>query len=96
MSIRLQYNFTGSLYVIVYFAGNKINEQSYWNSKTIFNNTFKECYLGNNVKEGSNQSFNGKLHDFSYLFGVYDDYFHNISESDALKLHQYYKYIHNI
>ena len=62
----------------------------------MFNTTFQECYLGNNVKEGSNQCFHGKMYDFSYLFGVYVNFGHDIKESDALKIHQYYKYIHNI
>ena len=91
MSIRLSYNFSSSLFLIVYLDCNKINELGSLNAKTILNNTFKECYLGNNVKERSNQSFNGNMYDFAYLFVVYDNYFHNITESDALKIHQYYK-----
>ena len=96
LSIRLMYTFTNFITVIIFLDGNKINESGSLNAKTVFNNTFKECYLGNNVKEGSNQSFYGKMYDFSYLFGVKDNNFHDISESDCLKIHQYYKYIHNI
>ena len=96
LSIRLLYSFTSFVYIIIYLYCNKIDEQPTLNGKTILNDTFKQCYLGNNVKEGSNQSFNGKYFDFSLLFGVYNNLFHNISESDALKINQYYKYIHEI
>ena len=75
LSIRLLYSFTGLFSVIIYLNGNKIDEQTTFNSKTILNDTYKECYLGNNVKEGPNQSFNGKLYKFSLLIGVYDGFF---------------------
>ena len=94
--LRLMFSFTNFISVIIFLDGNNINESGSINAKTIFNNTFKQCYLGNNVKEGSNESFNGKMYDFSYLFGVKDNHFHDISESDSLKIHQCYKYIHNI
>ena len=43
-------------------------------------------YLGNN--SDNSQSFKGKFYNFSML--------QNITESEAINLHEYYKYIHNI
>ena len=80
----------------MYLNGNEIDDQVTYNSITILNDTIKERCLENNVKEGSSQSFNGKFYDFSLLFDVYDGIYHDISRSDALKINQYYKYIHNI
>ena len=74
------------------------------NSKIVYNNSniilfsydqgkdnllthkYHDFYLGNN--SNNSQSFNGKFHDFSML--------QNISRNEAINLHQYYKYIHNI
>ena len=96
LAIKLMYSFTSFINVIMFLDGNKSDESLSINAKTIFNNTFKDCYLENNVKEGSNQSFNGKIYNFSYLFGVKDNHFYDINESHCLKIHQYYKYIHEI
>ena len=74
------------------------------NSQIVYNNTniilftfeqgkdnllthkYHDFYLGNN---GNNsQPFNGRMYDFSML--------QNISRDEAINLHEYYKYIHNI
>ena len=47
---------------------------------------YHDFYLGNNAD--NSQSFNGKFYDYSML--------QNITESEAINLHEYYKYIHNI
>ena len=47
---------------------------------------YHDFYLGNN--SDNSQSFNGKFHDFSML--------QNTSRDEAINLHQYYMYIHNI
>ena len=47
---------------------------------------YHDFYLGNN--SDNSQSFNGKFYDYSML--------QNITEQEALNLHEYYKYIHNI
>ena len=47
---------------------------------------YHDFYLGNN---GNNsQPYNGRMYDFSML--------QNISRDEAINLHEYYKYIHNI
>ena len=74
------------------------------NSKIVYNNTnivlfsydqgkdnllthkYHDFYLGNNTN--NSQSFNGKMYDFSML--------QNITQEEAINLHQYYMYIHNI
>ena len=96
LSIRFLLTFTDLLSVIVYLNNSKIDSDRSTYTKRMFNNTFQECYLGNNVKEGSNQSFNMKMYDFLYLFVVYDNSGHDIKESDALKIHEHYYYIYNI
>ena len=48
---------------------------------------YHDFYLGNNNSNNS-QSYNGKMYDFSML--------QNINEQEAINLHEYYKYIHNI
>ena len=47
---------------------------------------YHDFYLGNN--SDYSQSYNGKMYNFSML--------QNITEQEALNLHEYYKYIHNI
>ena len=47
---------------------------------------YHDFYLGNN--NDNSQSYNGKMYDFSML--------QNISQEEAINIHQYYKYIHNI
>ena len=47
---------------------------------------YHDFYLGNN--SDFSQSFNGKMYDFSML--------QNITQEEAINLHEYYKYIHNI
>ena len=47
---------------------------------------YHDFYLGNN--SDNSQSFNGKMYDFSML--------QNISRDEAINLHNYYMYIHNI
>ena len=88
--------FTNTLSVIVYLNNSKIDTNGSFNTKTIFDDSFHECYLGNNIKQGSNERFNGHLYNFSLLFGIDYNTHHDISESDAFKIHQYYNYIHNI
>ena len=74
------------------------------NSQIVYNNTnivlfsfeqgkdnllthkYHDFYLGNN--SNNSQSFNGKMFDFSML--------QNITKQEAINLHEYYKYIHNI
>ena len=73
---------------IVYVNGNKIQDivlnisPSFISSTQQYNN-FQLCNNTNN-----SQSFNGKMYDFSML--------QNISHDEAINLHEYYKYIHNI
>ena len=75
------------------------------NSKIVYNNTniilfsfeqgkdnllthkYHDFYLGNN--SDFSQSYNGKFYDFSMLQNI-------ISQEEAINLHEYYKYIHNI
>ena len=47
---------------------------------------YHDFYIGNN--SDYTESYNGKMYDYSML--------QNISEQEALNLHEYYKYIHNI
>ena len=47
---------------------------------------YHDFYLGNN--SDNSQSYNGKMYDFSML--------QDISQEEAINLHEYYKYIHNI
>ena len=47
---------------------------------------YHDFYLGNNAD--NSQSFYGKFFDYSML--------QNVTESEAINLHEYYKYIHNI
>ena len=47
---------------------------------------YHDFYLGNN--NDNSQSFNGKFYNYSML--------QNINEQEAINLHEYYKYIHNI
>ena len=53
---------------------------------SLFTHQYHDFYIGNN--HDNSQSFNGKFYDYSML--------QNISESEAINLHEYYKYIHNI
>ena len=73
---------------IVYVNGNKIqdivlNITPSFISYTQQYNNFQLC---NNTD--NSQSYNGKMYDFSML--------QNISRDEAINLHEYYKYIHNI
>ena len=52
----------------------------------MFTHQYHIFHLCNN--SDNSQSFNGKFYDYSML--------QNITESEALNLHEYYKYIHNI
>ena len=88
--------FTNTLTVIVYLNNSKIDSDGSFNCKTIFNDFFHECYLGNNLKQGSTESFNGRLYNFSLLFIVDDNYGDSINETYTFKIHQYYNHIHNI
>ena len=80
--------FRGNRKSIVYVNGNKIQDTilsinpSFISSTQQYNN-FQLCNNTNN-----SQSYNGKMYDFSML--------QNISEEEAINLHEYYKYIHNI
>ena len=74
------------------------------NSKIVYNNSniilfsydqgkdnllthkYHDFYLGNN--SDNSQSYNGKMYDFSMV--------QNITQEEAINLHEYYKYIHNI
>ena len=56
------------------------------NAISMFTHQYHDLYLGNN--SDNSQSFNGKFYDNSML--------HNISELEAINLHEYYKYIHEI
>ena len=73
---------------IVYVNGNKIqdivlNITPSFISYTQQYNNFQLCNNTDNT-----QSFNGKFYDFSML--------QNLSSDEAINLHEYYKYIHNI
>ena len=73
--------------IIIYVNGYKIYEDSMSvSTDMIKNHQYHDFYLCNN--SNSSQSFNGKFYDYSML--------QNISEIEALNLHEYYKYIHNI
>ena len=47
---------------------------------------YHDFYLGNN--SDNSQSYNGKFYDYSMI--------QNITQEEAINLHEYYKYIHNI
>ena len=53
---------------------------------SLFTHLYYDFYLANN--NDNTQSFNGKFYDYSML--------QNISDSEVINLHEYYKYIHNI
>ena len=53
---------------------------------TMMTHKYHDFYLANN--SDNSQSYNGKFYNYSML--------QNISEQEALNLHEYYKYIHNI
>ena len=53
---------------------------------TMLTHKYHDFYLCNN--NDNTQSFNGKFYDYSML--------QNITEQEAVNLHEYYKYIHNI
>ena len=73
--------------IIVFVNSNKIYERSlYIYNSTIFTHQYHDIYLSNN--HDYTQSFNGKFYDYSMV--------QNITESEALNLHEYYKYIHNV
>ena len=56
------------------------------NNTSMLEHQYHDFYIANN--HDNTQSFNGKIYDYSML--------QNISESEAINLHEYYKYIHNI
>ena len=88
LSIHCMVTFINSIIVVVYLNDNVISRGRLFNQTSIFTNSFHECYLGNNLSQGSIESFNGRFYDFMLLYGI--------EETDAYYLHQYYKYIHNI
>ena len=74
--------------LIVYMNGNKIQDIVLNINPTFisFTQQYTNFQLCNNTD--NSQSFNGKFYDFSML--------QNISQEEAINLHEYYKYIHNI
>ena len=76
--------------ILVYINSNKINERTLSTDPSFFdylnNHKYHDFYIGNN--SDFSQSYNGKFFYYSML--------QNISETEALNLHEYYKYIHNI
>ena len=73
---------------IVYVNGNKIQDIVFSITPSFISYTqqYNNFQLCNNTD--NSQSFNGKFYDFSML--------QNISVEEAINLHEYYKYIHNI
>ena len=74
---------------IVYVNSDKIQDTLLSISPSFIDSTTQQYHnfqLCNN--SDNSQSFNGKMYDFSML--------QNISSEEALNLHEYYKYIHNI
>ena len=73
--------------IIIDVNSNKIYEDTMTvDTDMIKNHQYHHFYIGNN--NDNSQSFNGKIYNYSML--------QNITESEAINLHEYYKYIHNI
>ena len=76
--------------IIVYVNSHKIHDSTISIGPSIVPSFNRQQYhifnLCNN--NDNSQSFNGKFYDYSML--------QNITESEAINLHEYYKYIHNI
>ena len=76
--------------IIVYVNSNKIYDSTISISPSLVDSFNAQQYhifnLCNN--NDNSQSFNGKFYDYSML--------QNITEQEAINLHEYYKYIHNI
>ena len=73
---------------IVYVNGNKIQDIVFSITPSFISYTqqYNNFQLCNNTD--NSQSFNGRFYDYSIL--------QNISQEEAINLHQYYMYIHNI
>ena len=74
---------------IVYVNGDKIQDRVLVINPSFIDlstQQYHDFYLGNN--SDNSQSYNGKMYDFSML--------QNITQEEAINLHEYYKYIHNI
>ena len=91
--ITIYFNGMNSIYgnnkkSIVYVNGNKIQDTILSINPTFISSTqqYNNFQLCNNTD--NSQSYNGKFYDFSML--------QNITQEEAINLHEYYKYIHNI
>ena len=71
---------------IVYNNANIILFSYEQGKDNLLTHKYHDFYLGNN--SDNSQSYNGKMYDFSML--------QNITQEEAINLHEYYKYIHNI
>ena len=71
---------------IVYNNSNIILFSFEQGKDNLLTHKYHDFYLGNN--SDNSQSFNGKIYDYSMI--------QNITQEEAINLHEYYKYIHNI
>ena len=88
--ITFYYGFNTILIILnsnIVYNNNDIVLFSYEQGKdNLLTHKYHDFYLGNNTN--NSQSFNGKFYDYSMI--------QNISHDEAINLHEYYKYIHNI
>ena len=88
--ITFYYSFNTILIIlnsqIVYNNANIILFSYEQGKDNLLTHKYHDFYLGNNTN--NSQSFYGKMYDFSML--------QNITQEEAINLHEYYKYIHNI
>ena len=88
--ITFYYSFNTILIILnsnIVYNNSNIVLFSYEQGKdNLLTHKYHDFYLGNN--SDNSQSYNGKFYDYSMI--------QNITQEEAINLHEYYKYIHNI